>query len=346
MSGFEDKLSANTQQKNNVERSEQREEHEQRTNLLDLVNDVRKDSSHNNSGKLTRSELIGSFDNPIALSTYLEHRDARQNRDTYFRAGAAAITRFGRTVLGMSDASSAFESARASGNEGLMITLYKADKEQREFEEKVGIYGSAALKTGFLFTSGKAGWVGLTAISASDSARPSDSFGQQLADTTLGAARGLATRALFMKINEQNWNPVMKGWTYGLGDRFIDNSLNSRYYLNGDGKVDLASFRDGALTALHHTIGAQALATDAATLSVSALLIPIDKYMGGAYFKNVLAQKLTMAGVSGLSEGSLKELNRQQDRMKGIDWQKVAQKGGERAILDTLSAVPGSHLWY
>lgn len=338
MSGFENRLSEKTQHEHDAA------DHEHKPNLLDLHREAHES---NTQPRLTKSQLIGNFDNnPIALSTYLEHRDARQNRDTYFHAGAAALTRVGRKALGISDASSAFEEARAAGNQGIMITLQQADREQRAFEEKVGNYGSAALKTGFLFTSGKTGWIGLTAVSASDSARPSDSFGQQLVDTTLGAARGLATRALFMKINEQEWNPMIKGWTYGVGDRFIDNSLNSRYYLNADGKVDLNSFKEGALTALHHTIGAQALATDAATLAVSSLLIPINNYTGGAYFKNVLAQKLTIAGVSGLSEGSLRELNRQQDRMKGIDWLRVAQKGGERAVLDTVSAVPGAHLWY
>lgn len=308
-------------------------------NFLDL---------HKDMVQLNKSDLISTMAaNPIAMNNYLAARDEEASKDSYFKTATTFLTRTGRKALGVADVSSEFEEARANGNQGIMITLYEADKNQRKFEENVGDYSSAALKTGFLFTSGKVGWGGIVAVSASDAARPSDNFGRQLTDTVLGAAKGLANRAIFMKINEQTWNPVVKGWTYGMSDRFLDNALNSKYYVNGEGKVDLDSFKEGALTALHHTIGVQALTTDAATIGISSLvLLPINRYTGGAYFNNPLAQKLTMAGVAGLTEGSLHELNRQQDRLKPIDWLRVAQKGGERAVIDTLSAVPGTHLWY
>lgn len=307
-------------------------------NLVDLQKDM---------VQVNKSKLVAVVENPIVMNAYLQHRDEEDNQASYFHNGVSFVTRLGRKAFGIEDAASKFDQARKNGEQGLMMQLADADHKQRHWEESAGNYSSLALKTGFLFTHGKVGLGGLVAVSATDAAKPNDPFPRQAVDTILGSVKGIATFALFNKINEQTWNPVVKGWSFGVGERFLDNGLNSKYYFNKDGGITGDSFKTGALTVLQHSFGPESLATNAGALGASALLIPINNYTGGTFFKNPFAAKLVIAGVAGLTEGSHKELNHQQDHnKKPIDWLEVAKKGGERAILDTITAIPGTRLWY
>ena len=315
-------------------------EHEQPA-LPNLV-DLHKDLAH-----VSKNKLVAVAENPIAMNAYLNHRDEEESQNSYFKNGVSFVTRLGRQAFGINDASSKFDQARKNGEQALMMSLAEDDHKQRHWEESAGNYSSLALKTGFLFTQGKVGLGGLVAVSATDAAKPADPFPRQAVDTILGSAKGIATFALFSKINEQSWNPVVKGWSFGVGERFIDNGLSSKYYFNKEGGITGESFKNGLVTTLHHSFGPEALGTDAAALGASALLIPINNYTGGAFFKNPFASKLVIAGVSGLVDGSHSELNHQQDHnKKPIDWLEVAKKGGEKSILDTITAIPGTRLWY
>lgn len=284
----------------------------------------------------------------MPIDNYLIAVEEQEKEQSYFKTATTYATRLARTALGMEDASSKFDKARESGNQGIMYQLYEADRTQRDFEDKFGNYSAAILKTALLFTGGKVGWSGLTAVTASDQAKPSDPFKKQAADAVLGAAKGLASSYLFNKLNETSWNPVSKGWVFGAGSRFIEVSLTSDNYLNKDGSLDSDSFSSGLKKTFMSVAGPEALATDLGTAAVSHLtLLPANYFMGGAYFKHALASKLTMAGVSGLTNGSLRELNRQQDQLPrvDIDWAKVAEKGLEKGTLDTLSALPGARFF-
>lgn len=313
-------------------------------NLLDL-------SDIKTGTKLSSSNLlIPGMENGMVmpLNTYLDVVDRCQKEQSYFRTGVAQLTRLGRKMVGAEDASSKFEEARQSGNQGLMIQLFQEDLQQRKFEHKAGNYTAAIAKTALLFTGGKVGWGGLTAVTATDQAKPSDPFQKQAVDAVLGAAKGIATRAVFNKLNETSLNPVTKGWAFGISSRAIDSGLTSDHYLNKEGGLDTESFKAGLMRTAKHVASPEALITDAGTAAVSHLtLMPLNAYLGGAFFKNELASKLTMAGISGLSGGSLQELNRQQDRQRSpIDWVGVAQKGVEKGAIDAISALPGAHLFY
>lgn len=308
------------------------------TNLLDLHKDQ--------EVKLSKSNLLMASEHTLAmpLTTYIQKRDEQESKQTYFTAATTYLTRLGRRAVGARDASSEFDEARKSGNQAIMMSLYDEDRSQRKFEHYFGRYTSAALQTGFLFTGGKLGLAGLTTVATTDSAKPADPFPEQAIDATLGAARGIATRFVFNKINELDLNPVTKGWMFGVSDRFIDVGLNRRTYLDEKGGLDLAA---GAKKTFLSVAGPQALIADAGTAAVThAVLLPINAYTKGSYFANALASKLTMAGVSGLTNGSLRELNHQQWRGKEpIDWVEVAKKGVEKGAIDTISALPGSRLF-
>lgn len=284
----------------------------------------------------------------LPMNNYILEVQEQEKDQSYFKAAATFLTRAGRSVIGMDDTSSKFEKAMKDGNEGIMYQLYDADQKQRAFENNFANYSAAILKTGFLFASGKVGWGGLTAVMASDQAKPADSVQKQMADAILGAGKGLATRFVFNKLNETTWNPVSKGWVFGASSRLIDVGLTSNHYLDKEGNLTGDSFKGGLQKTFMSVAGPEALIADAGTAAISHLtLLPANYFMGGAYFKNALASKLTMAGVAGLTNGSLRELNRQQDQLPKpeIDWKKVAEKGLERGALDTISALPGARFY-
>jgi hypothetical protein len=307
-------------------------------NLLDI-------QQPNQDLKLNKSNLLGEPESlAIPLNKYLTIRDAQEERQSYLRHGTTFLTRLGRHVVGADDAASRFDVARKDNDPAAMLALERADRAQRHFEHQVGSYSGAALKTALLFTGGKVGWAGLAAVSTADEAKPGDPFQQQMTDAALGAAKGLATRFVFNEINAQSWNPVIKGWTFGMSDRLIDVGLSRRTYLDANGDVDLKA---GGLKTLSSVFSAPSLAVDAGTGAAAALaLMPINAYTGGKFFSNEVAAKLTFAGVAGLTEGSLEELNKQQDNPKQppIDWAEVAIKGLQKGAIDTVSALPTSGL--
>jgi hypothetical protein len=312
------------------------------TNHLNLL-DVHK--QHDNL-QLNKTDLLHSGD-PMAalpLNHYLTIRDRQEDNQSYFKTGVTFLTRAGRHLVGAADATAKFEEARKSGNAAAMVNLQHADHDQRKLEHRIGAYSGAALKTALLFADNKIGYAGLAVVSTADEAKPGDPFERQAVDAALGAAKGLATRFVFNKINEQPWNPVAKGWTLGMSNRLIDVGLTSDNYINADGQIDMKA---GGLKTLASVFSAKSLIVDAGTgLASSLVLLPIDAYTSGAFLKNAAAAKLTIAGVSGLTEGSLIELNHQQDNPKQppIVWKDVAIKGLQRSALDTISAVPSSGL--
>jgi hypothetical protein len=310
-------------------------------NLPNLV-DLHKEDNFS----LSKSNLLQAQEQMVMpLNNYLTLRDSQEDDQSYFKAGIALATRAGRHLIGAEDASSQFDNARKQGNAAGMLSLEHADHEQREMENKIGGYGAAALKTALLFAGGKAAFAGLAAVSMTDEARPADPFPRQVLDAALGAGKGLAMKYAFNQITEQSWNPIVKGWTLGMSNRLIDVGLSSNTYGNAVGGFDQDSLKAGGVKTLASVFSPKSLIVDAATgLAAGAVLEPIDIYSGGKFFSMVPAQRLTLAGVSGLTEGSLRELNKQQydPRQAQINWLEVAQKGLQKGTIDTLSALPSS----
>lgn len=272
------------------------------------------------------------------LTDYLAQRESQDKDQTWYHVGVSKVTRFGRQLVGMEDASSKFDQALKAGDKTAMMSLRTADDQQRKFEDSATSYSSAMLKTGFLFAGGKVGFAGLVGVTTSDQTRPSDTFNKQLVDAALGAAKGIATQVAFETIRQQAWDPVLKGWTFGMSDRMLDQGLTSSTYENRDGKVDIAH---GLQKTLSTVFSPESLLVDGASVGASyALLYPLNSFTKGALFANPLAAKVAMAGVSGLTGGSLKELNYQQDIGRKTDWMDIAKKGGEKSVLDMISALP------
>ncbi|MBX9686984.1 MAG: hypothetical protein K2X27_09795 [Candidatus Obscuribacterales bacterium] len=313
-------------------------------NLLDLLKDDK------NLPKLSQSKLLlvdGQNDvlppGINSIHNYLAIRDQEENERSYFKAGAAFVLRKGRTLFGHKDAVSEFDAARERGDNAGMVKLLRQDREQRRQEDGFGSYSGAALKTGFLFGGGKIGAIGLTAVTTSDAAKPHDQFSKQALDAVLGAGKGIATTIVFNKIVDTNWSPLLKGWTVGMSNTLINTGLTSNNYINREGEVDFAF---GAKKTLSSVFSPDALIVDGSSIGASfAALKPIDSYFAGALFKNPVTSKLVIAAVSGLTDGSLAEVGRQKDDPKypSTNWLEVAKKGGEKAALDTISALPGAN---
>lgn len=305
------------------------------TNFLELHKD--------NMLRLSKSNLMpaaGGQEGFIPLDAYILMREKVKEDQSYFKTATTALTRAGRRLLGAEDASEQFDAAQKAGNQGLMMKLLHEDREQLRHEDKIANYASTALKLGSLFAGGKAGFAGLAGVSISDQAKPADPFGQQMTDVALGAAKSIATRFMFEKINGLPINPVTKGFAFGLTDRFLDVGLNRETFTGADGNIDAWA---GAKKTVLSIVGPQALIADAGTGVVShGALLPINYFMKGAYFANPIASRLTMAGVAGGTEGALKNLNAQQETGKPIDWLQVARSSGEHAAMSTVSALPGA----
>ncbi len=302
---------------------------------------------------LSTSDLLlaSSKQNPAAvimpLNDYLLSREQHDKEQSYYKLSTTFLYRLSRRVIGADDASSKFDQALRNGDSQGMTQWQDADRKQRQLEQNLGTYSAAILKTGLLFCGPKTAYVGLMGISAADQANPSDSIGKQAVDALLGSAKGAASRYTFDKLNSTSLNPATKGWLFGLSDRFLDVGLTSNTYLTRTGDFTPDSLKAGLRRTGESVFGLDALKTDAGTLVVShAVMLPIGYARGGAFFNNPLYAKATMSGVSGLTNGSLIELNRQQDIGKQfpIDWWEVSKKGLEKAAVNTVSALPPSRI--
>ena len=337
MPNFDDiRLSASSQEKSGLSSDQ--------TNLVDLYKETYKtqlkpaELLYAQAGKPEEEDQGVTAYGRLPLNEYLIRRDEQQKDQTWYGLGVSKITRFGRQLAGMEDASSKFDQAIKDNDQTAMMALRRQDFKQRRFEDNASHYSSAMLKTGLLFSGTKVGFVGLVGVTTSDGARPSDPFQKQAVDAALGAAKGIATRLVFENINAQAWDPVAKGLAFGVSDRFIDSGLSSRTYEDRAGDTDLLG---GAKKTVMNIVSPESLLAEAGSGAVSAaLLYPINMYTKGAFFAHPLASKVAMAGVSGLTSGSLRELNFQQDIGRKTDWLDIAKKGGEKAGLDMLSALP------
>ena len=282
------------------------------TNLLDLHKD--------NTLQLSKSNLMpaaGEQEGYIPLDAYILMREKVKEDQSYFKTATTFLTRGARRLTGSKDASDDFDAAQKEGNQGVMMQLLHQDRKQLMWEDKVANYSSTALKIGSLFAGGKVGFAGLAGVSISDQAKPADGFDKQMTDVALGAAKSIATRFVFNKINELPINPVTKGFAFGLSDRVLEVGLNRETFTGADGNIDLLG---GAKKTGLSVFGPQALIADAGTGAIShGVLLPINYAMKGAFFANPIASRLTMAGVAGGTEGALKNLNFQQESGKPID---------------------------
>lgn len=298
----------------------------------------------------SQSLLRANYPNPSAmmpLTEYLTARDEQDKQQSYYKTFTTAASRLSRRALGIEDASAKFSRAVKDGDSQEMLKWQEADRKQRQLEQNIGNYSAAILKTGLLFCGPKTSYIGLIGLSAADQASPSDSIGKQAADALLGSAKGAASRYMFDRINSTSLNPASKGWLFGLSDRLLDVGLTSNTYLTKDGDFTPDSLKSGLWRTGESVFGPDALKADAATLLVShAVMLPIGYARGGAFFANPLYAKATMAGVSGLTNGSLTELNRQQELpgQPTIDWWEVSKRGAEKAALSTISALPASKM--
>lgn len=320
-------------------------ETQEQKNLLDLYKETYKTQMKPSELLYTQAAKEEPEDNAVAahgrlpLNEYLIRRDEQQKDQTWYGLGVSKLTRAGRNLLGMEDASSKFDQAIKDNDQTAMMALRRDDFKQRRFERNSAEYSSAMLKTGFVFAGNKAiGMAGVIGVATSDAAHPSDPFKKQALDAALGATKGIATRLVFEQVNAQAWDPVAKGLTFGLADRFIDRGLTASTYINREEKFDPLL---GAQKTVLGVAGPEALLVDAgAGITSAAIMYPINMLTKGALFSNPLAAKVAMAGVSGLTSGSLRELNKQQDIGRTTDWLDIAKKGGEKSALDMLSALP------
>jgi len=320
-------------------------ETEEQKNLLDLYKETFKTDLKTSELLYTQAVKEPEEDQAVVahghlpLNEYLIRRDEQQKDQTWYGLGVSKLTRLGRNILGMEDASSKFDQAIKDNDQTAMMALRRQDFKQRRFEQNSAHYSSAMLKTGFVFAGNKTiGFAGLVGVTSTDQAHPSDPFQKQALDAVLGATKGIATKLVFEQINAQAWDPVAKGLTFGLSDRFIDRGLTASTYINREEKFDPLL---GAQKTVLGVVGPEALLADAgAGITSAALLYPINMYTKGAFFAHPLAAKVAMAGVSGLTSGSLRELNQQQDIGRKTDWVDIAKKGGEKSALDMLSALP------
>ena len=207
-----------------------------------------------------------------------------------------------------------------------------------QMQEEIAHYAAAGLKTAALFLRGRVGLAASVGLFALDEANPYDSPGQMLRESGLGALKGGASKFMFDKIGQTNWNPAVKAVGLGVGSRVTDAMFRSETYNNELGEFAPAA---GIRHAFKSGFDTKSLGTDLATLGLSyALYRGVDRLTGSALSTNKLASTAFLGGSFGIVSGAHSELQNQIEDGMGIDFTKVALRGAAMGAVDAVASLP------
>lgn len=204
---------------------------------------------------------------------------------------------------------------------------------------EVELYGTNFIKSATLFLRGRLGVAGTLASYALDQMRPGDSAATQLADGTLGSAKGLAMRGVFNKLGTTQVDFATKGIMLGTTSRLADSALSRQTYLDEKGQF---SFGDGLGRIKDTAFNPAALTADVVTFGIAHGAFRGGNLLSnGALERSPLASTILTGTTFGASSGAYTEINRQKQNGEQLDIGKIAQRALIQGGLDSIAAIPG-----
>lgn len=200
------------------------------------------------------------------------------------------------------------------------------------FRQEFRNAGASMLKNSFLFLQGKYGVVGSIALNVLDEAKPLDSFAQQGVDVVAGAAKALATRALFHRTSTMQIVP--RSGALALGTAVIENGLTTSNYYDPVGSFNLS-------TGLHNIsrICARPNYADiACNLVTASAARGILRDVRSPFISTVLT-----GSCFGMITGSYSELLRQRECREDLSAGKIVFRGILQSVQDTVVSMPAGY---
>lgn len=207
-----------------------------------------------------------------------------------------------------------------------------------QFQDEAYSLMAGTVKAAATFMPGKLGFWASAAIFAADEVKPDEA---SWTDAGLGAAKGVATRALTLRMLGSGVNPAFAGVGISAGSRAIDSALSSRNYYdaNGNFSVSTAFDRIGS-----RVFDKRALAADAV---VGAISFPLMKASGRLFDGNSFRQTVGTGFVTGYAGGLYEELQRQSASGTGeLNFERLAAMPFLRAVSSAVATAPGAQRQY
>ncbi len=218
-------------------------------------------------------------------------------------------------------------------------TLIKSDREAAHLQTEVVHYGSQGLKTVGLFMRGRVGLAGTVGLYALDQIRPGDSFKDQLADATLGAAKGGLMKGAFHFMGDKPVGIAAKGVGLGVSSRVLELGLTRQTYLDKSGEFSLGK---GLSETVLGTFNKTALAADVVIFGAAhGLLRGANSASLGRIDKSPMLTTMFTGTTFGMSSGATSEIMRQNAAGEQFDLGKVVKRSLIQGAIDTLAAAPG-----
>lgn len=193
-----------------------------------------------------------------------------------------------------------------------------------------------------LFMPGRVGVLGTIICYALGQARPQNSALEQVLDLSLGAGRGLLTRAVFASARCNHPLASIRGILTGASIRAIDTGLDRRTYWNNHNQhpslaLGLQRLGDACLDP-------GAIASDAIIFGAAHRLTALLRTkFPGKVEGNVVLGHIANATLFGLTTGCYNEIASQFENAGSRDrsLSAMARNAVQRGIIDGLAAIPG-----
>ncbi|HEY9775629.1 MAG TPA: hypothetical protein V6C81_17835 [Planktothrix sp.] len=272
-----------------------------------------------------------------------EHDDSQRSYlgklvDLVWNPGQSSLKDLQKFKTGIDQKVQSDDAAGAEVLASRATALMTADRKSEGIGDEVNHYATTALKMVPMFMSGNGAWYATGATWAADQARPSDGVGAQLADATLGAAKGVAIKGLVTAVGSQDWNLGLKGAAMGAGSRVIDGLLTRQTWENANGSFDAGA---GLGKVVGTATDAKALASDVLVFGVAGALGAGAGKFAPAIAADPMLTTTTTAALFGITGGALSEIQRERSAGQKIDWSQVAIRGGLEGSVYALAAIPG-----
>jgi hypothetical protein len=256
------------------------------------------------------------------------------------------------------------EETQAQRASGIQVDLDNGKTAQRLESDRAILSSHAelmrqiagALKSVPLFLRGPKALIGAAVLYALDQASPADNFRAQAADIGLGGLKGLATKAVFESVgNEQNnvigkmianmgtTGIAVRGVALGTTSRIIDEALTRRTLVDSQGLTNWSSVATELSKVWSHATNTGAIFVDGAIFLGSHCAIGAANSASGETIANSPFWKTTLTGTTyGMTSGAISEIYREVNNNEGLHPWEIASRSLVSGVLNTMAALPGA----
>lgn len=177
------------------------------------------------------------------------------------------------------------------------------------YSDELADYTKGFIKSLPLFMKGRLAVASLILSHAADEAKIGDSRAGQIADLSLGTAKGLVLKGTFRALSGQGLTPGMTGVGIGIASRISDTALSRVNYVDSSGSFSLPQ---GLSAAVSTGFNPKAVAVDAITFAASDVLWAriMNHSRGTAWYRPEITYAIS-GGAMGVTGEFGAELSRQ-----------------------------------